>query len=312
MARPPPAPSAARTAISRRRVVARELQAGHIRRRREEQEPDCRKQHNQRAPDVGGDRRLHRRRDHRKRSVAAEDGGRRHRRVRRITAAGGAFRGSLRRCRTRPHCGNRVDHRERVAGHRRHAERKPGADGSIGKCRRVRENTDHPMRLAVEVHSPAEHAGMGAEALAPELLRQHDDWTPRSRLIRLGEERPDQRRDTQGVEEARRSGDHHANALRINGSGERCGALRPGREPVDGARILPPRMESGIAERSEPRSVSAARLVEQDEPAGIRPRQRFHQDAVGDREQQRGRADGEGHGGRDRQGVAGLAAQQPL
>jgi hypothetical protein len=289
---------------------ARKLQAGHVRGRGEQQQPDGGKQHDKRAPDVGGHRRLHWRRGHAKRSVAAEDGGRRHRRVGRITAAGGAFLGNLRRGRIRPHGGNRVEHRERIADDWRHAERKPGADGPIGKCRRIREDADHGMRLAVELHSPAQHAGIGAEALAPHLLRQHHDRASRSGLVGLGEERPDEGRDAQCLEQACRGGDD-TNALGVGGSGERRGTLGPGRESVDGARTVPPRMEGGIAECSEPWGVAAARLVEQDEPAGIRPRQRLHQDAVGHGEEQRRGADCERHGGRDRQRMAAFTPQQP-
>ncbi len=165
------------------------------------------------------------------------------------------------------------------------------------------------MRLAVEPHSAAERAGIRTEALAPEVFRENNDRAACAGLVGLGEGRPDHQRHAKNLEQAGRGGDD-AYAFGIAGFGQRRGALGPRREAVDGQRVVPPRVEGSIAERTEPRRVAAARFVEQDETVGIRPRQRLHQYTVGHREQQRGCADRERHREADRHCVAALAAQQ--
>ena len=311
IARPPSAPSAARIAISRRRVVAR---------------ASCRLATfavaaSSSSPTAASSTMSGRRTSAvtaacmgeavtADRSVAAEDGRRGHRRVRRRAAAGRSLGGSLQWRRVRPHGGNRIEHRQRVADDGRNPEREPGADRAIGERRRVRENADHGMRLAVEPHRAAEHGGIRAEALAPQVFRENDDRASRGGLVCLGEGRPDRQRHAQRLKQAGRCGDD-ANAFGIAGFGQRRGALGPRREAVDGARAVPPRMERRVAEGAKPRRVAAAGFVEQHEAVGIRPRQRLHQHTVGHREQQRGRADGQRHREADGQRVAALAPQQP-
>ncbi len=76
----------------------------------------------------------------------------------------------------------------------------------------------------------------------------------------------------------------------------RLRSAHPAGKPIDGRRMLRPReigaVHHGAADASD---AAGARLRDAHETIGMRPRQRFEQDAVGDAEQRRRRADPQRH-----------------
>ena len=150
------------------RSRASELKAGHVGCGGREQQADGGQQHEERLPNVGGQRIAKRLCRDPHGTVAAEDGHGRQPGVGRRSPSRRPFGRSLRRGDARTQRRHGVEHRQEVSGRGSNGVWNDGACLPVRVCLSLRQYADRRIRLAIELYRTAQHRGIPSETLPPE------------------------------------------------------------------------------------------------------------------------------------------------
>jgi hypothetical protein len=162
---------------------------------------------------------------------------------------------------------------------------------AVGEVRR--HHADDFVGLAVERDPAADDRGVTGKVTGPEAVGEHRDAASAGLVLVVAEPASVDRVDAEHVDERRRrlrGGDPH----RLAGTGHHEGRL--GRPADRGEHLVAclPVDELRVGRRA--RGARRLRVVDRDDPVGVRVRQGFEEDAVEDVEDGGGHADAKGEG----------------